>query len=95
MPRERARVAVSARFRRDLRKADPRIRDAASGALGHLVENRHHPGLNLEKIRDEVWSIRVTRNFRIFLRRTTDAVGELFIASRLENHDIYKRHKRR
>ncbi|HSL82197.1 MAG TPA: hypothetical protein VLF66_05440 [Thermoanaerobaculia bacterium] len=95
MPSEGARVALSARFKRDLRKAAPRIRDEAAEALGRLVENRHYPGLNLERIRDEVWSIRVTRNFRIFLRRTTDAEGELFIASRLETHDIYKRHKRR
>jgi mRNA-degrading endonuclease RelE of RelBE toxin-antitoxin system len=86
-----ARVALSARFKRDLRKADPRIRAEASEALGRLVENRHHPGLNLERIRDEVWSIRVTRNFRIFLRRTADDKGELFRASRLEKHDYYKR----
>lgn len=91
MPGERARVALSARFKRDVRKADPRIRDEASEALGRLVENRHHPGLNLEKIRDEIWSIRVTRNFRIFLRRMIDEDGEFFLASRLENHDIYKR----
>lgn len=91
MPGDGARVALSARFKRDLRKADPRIRAGASEALGRLVENRHHPGLNLERIRDEVWSIRVTRNFRIFLRRITDDEGELFLASRLENHDIYKR----
>lgn len=86
-----ARVALSARFKRNLRKADPRIRGAAGKALQRLVENRYHPGLNLERIRDEVWSIRVTRNFRIFLRRMSDDEGELFLASRLENHDIYKR----
>ena len=91
MAGEGARVALSARFKRDLRKADPRIKSAASKALQQLVENRYHPGLNLERIRDEVWSIRVTRNFRIFLRRTSDDEGELFLASRLENHDIYKR----
>jgi mRNA-degrading endonuclease RelE of RelBE toxin-antitoxin system len=88
---ESARVEVSPRFRRDLRKADRRIRGAAWEALGRLVENRHHPGLNLEKIWDDVWSIRVTRNFRILLQRTTVDQGELFLASRLENHDIYKR----
>lgn len=91
MPGERARVGLSARFKRDLRKADPRIRDAAGKALRRLVENRYHPGLNLERIRGEVWSIRVTRNFRIFLRRMSDEQGEFFLASRLETHDIYKR----
>lgn len=91
MPGEGARVGLSARFERDLRKADPRIRAAAEKALQRLVENRYHPGLNLERIRDEVWSIRVTRNFRIFLRRNSDDQGELFLASRLETHDIYKR----
>jgi mRNA-degrading endonuclease RelE of RelBE toxin-antitoxin system len=88
---EGARVALSARFKRDLRKVDPRIRGAAQKALLQLVRNRSHPGLNLERIEGEIWSIRVTRNFRIFLRRTSDDEGELFLASRLENHDIYKR----
>jgi mRNA-degrading endonuclease RelE of RelBE toxin-antitoxin system len=91
MRSEGARVALSARFKRKLRKVDPQIRAAALKALSRLGENRSHPGLNLERIRDEIWSIRVTRNFRIFLRRMIDEDGEFFLASRLENHDIYKR----
>lgn len=91
MAGEGARVALSARFERDLRKADPRIRESAKRALQRLLVDRTHPGLNLEKIRDEIWSIRVTRNFRIFLNRINDDHGELFLASRLETHDIYKR----
>jgi mRNA-degrading endonuclease RelE of RelBE toxin-antitoxin system len=85
-----ARVVPSARYKRDLRKVDDRIRKAASRALERLSEDRHHPGLNLERIRGEVWSIRVTRNFRIFLHRISDDQGELFLAARLQNHDIYK-----
>jgi mRNA-degrading endonuclease RelE of RelBE toxin-antitoxin system len=88
-----ARVQLSARFERDLRKVDRRIAEEAVEALQSLARDRTHPGLNLEKIQGETWSIRVTRNFRILLERQTDESGELFVAFRLDTHDIYKRRR--
>jgi mRNA-degrading endonuclease RelE of RelBE toxin-antitoxin system len=88
-----ARVRLAPRFEKALGKVDQRIARSAIEALHRLNKDRRHRGLNLEKIEGTTWSIRVTRNFRILLERHTDDLGEYFIATHLDTHDIYKRRR--
>ena len=88
-----ARVRSSPRFDKAIRKAEPRIAEAGIRAIKRLTEDRRHPGLNLERIEGELWSIRVTRNHRILLEREHDHEGEVFVATHLDTHDIYKQRR--
>lgn len=87
------RIKVHPRFEKDLDGYPHNVRDRASRALQRFMENPHRPGLNFEKMVnwENHYSIRVSRDYRIVLRRETDAHGELFVALRFGTHDVYRR----
>lgn len=84
-------MAVSSRFEKALKSTEASQKNRAKRALRKLAVNRMDRSLNLEKIRDDVWSIRVDRGWRILLREMSDEQGKFFLASGLANHDIYKK----
>lgn len=52
----------------------PDIKAAARGAFARFRENQAHPGLRLERLRNEsrAWSVRVTLNYRAVAFRKGD-----------------------
>ena len=66
------RLLRSGRSDRILKKLDPVIRREVQAALVRFLTDSGARGLNFEKLRgyDDLYSIRVNRNFRIILRRT-------------------------
>ncbi len=90
-----ARLRTSKRFDRACRRLDPIIRKQVTAALEKFVENPSRPGLNFEPIvgRPGCYSIRASRGYRILLLRDCDEDGEIFTASHVGPHDIYRRLK--
>jgi plasmid maintenance system killer protein len=57
------------------------------------MEAPDRPGLNFERLPgwDDTYSIRVTRSYRILLKREIDEAGEFFLAVDIGTHQIYRR----
>lgn len=83
------RLRRSPRFDKDLADLDPLVRRRALDALYKLLSNPGRRGLNLEKLTgvDDLYSVRVNRNYRIIMRRGFDSEGELFGLLRVRPHD--------
>ncbi|MBZ0254321.1 MAG: type II toxin-antitoxin system RelE/ParE family toxin [Candidatus Methylomirabilis sp.] len=83
-------LVYAASFRRDVKRLSPEVRRRMEKQLGLFQANPRHPSLNMEKLEGEagVWSIRVTRNFRItFLLQ-----GDTATLRRVATHDeAYRR----
>lgn len=86
------RLALDADFARDFRRLAPDMQKRTHKALEKFRTNPGLPGLNFEKLRGQasIYSIRVTRRFRVLLKRETDKEGELFVAFHVGSHDIYR-----
>ncbi len=86
------RVRITKRFTRSITRI-PSIKTRAAKALIQFRENPNHPGLNFERLsgREDAYSIRVTRKYRILLIRETDEDGELYAADDIGSHQIYRR----
>ena len=71
------RVAFSSGFERAFRKLVPERQAQVRGAIGLLLTNERHPSLHFEKLKGfgDVWTIRVNRRDRVFLRRAKDERG--------------------
>jgi plasmid maintenance system killer protein len=84
-------VLRSRRLDRLLRKLDPSLRNEAIATLRLFAQHSANRGLNFEKLRgtDDLYSIRIDRNFRIILRRTK--VADTFEVRDIGPHDIYRR----
>ena len=88
------RLVVHDQYVRDARRYTAQMRQRAAEALERFQVNPYHPGLNFEKLRgwDDLYSIRISRGFRILLRRVAVAGGgEYYAAFRMGPHDIYDR----
>ena len=57
------------------------------------MDNPDRPGLNFEKLAgwDNTYSIRVSKAYRILLRREADDAGEFFAAADIGTHQVYRR----
>jgi plasmid maintenance system killer protein len=78
------------RLDRLLRKLDPSLRRDAIETLNRFANDSAHPGLNFEKLQGQrdFYSIRINRNFRIILERTTEK--DTFEVWRIGPHDVYR-----
>jgi mRNA-degrading endonuclease RelE of RelBE toxin-antitoxin system len=75
---------------KQLSKLDFKIRKQFLKNVQLLLNNKHHPSLNFEKINHPFYSIRINRNFRaVFYFKTEN----LIYFSYISNHDIYKKIK--
>ncbi|MBZ0252161.1 MAG: type II toxin-antitoxin system RelE/ParE family toxin [Candidatus Methylomirabilis sp.] len=77
-------------FKKALEDLSPILQKRTRKALKQLAENPRHPSLRLEKLqgKDNVWSIRVTRGYRIVL----SIEGETAYLRNVDAHDAaYRR----
>jgi mRNA-degrading endonuclease RelE of RelBE toxin-antitoxin system len=87
------RIRIADSYRKAERRIPHRIRLQAGKALSTFMEAPDRPGLNFERLPgwDNAYSIRVTRSYRILLKREADEAGELFAAVDIGTHRIYRR----
>jgi mRNA-degrading endonuclease RelE of RelBE toxin-antitoxin system len=87
------RIRIANSYRKAERRIPQRIRLQAGKALSTLMEAPDRPGLNFERLPgwDDTYSIRVTRGYRILLKREADEVGEFFTAVDIGTHQVYRR----
>lgn len=83
-----ARIVIGPRVAKALRSRDEIYVVAVEQALERFVENERHPGLHFEKLSGtpDVFTIRINRGDRIFLRRRTDAVGTIYDVMDIGSH---------
>jgi len=87
------RIRIADSYRKAERRIPQRIRLQAGKALTTFMEAPDRPGLNFERLPgwDDTYSIRVTRSYRILLKREADDAGEFFLAVDIGTHQIYRR----
>jgi mRNA-degrading endonuclease RelE of RelBE toxin-antitoxin system len=87
------RLAFSPGFERAFRRLGPERQAQARAAIETLLTDERHPSLHFEKLKGivDVWTVRVNRRDRIFLRRSTDHRGVYYLAFHVGAHDYYGR----
>jgi len=88
-----ARILVGPRVEKALRGRDEAYVQAVAQALERFVENERHPSLHFEKLSGsrDVFTIRINRGDRIFLRRRADPAGAIYDVMDIGSHDLYRR----
>lgn len=82
--------STTKKFDKQLRRLDEKIQNIFTEKLEYFLENPKYSSLNTEKLQSNLYSFRVTKNFRvIFKYQETKEVLLIFIAK----HDIYKKIK--
>jgi plasmid maintenance system killer protein len=84
------RIRITDRYRKAARRVPTRIRERAAEALERFMIEPGQPGLHFERLAgwDSMYSIRVTRGYRILLMREADGV---FAAVDIGSHEVYRR----
>lgn len=87
------RLRIAESYRKAERRLPQRIRLQAAKTLANFMDNPDRPGLNFEKLAgwDNTYSIRVSKAYRIMLRREADEAGEFFAAVDIGTHHVYRR----
>ncbi len=87
------RIAFSSGFERGFRKLAPGRQAQVRKAIEILLTDERHPSLHFEKLKGyaDVWTFRVNRRDRVFLRRAMDERGPYYIAVHVGPHDYYRR----
>ena len=87
------RYLVSDRYLHALGRLEGTVQQRVFEALEKFEREPGLPGLNLEKLKghENLWSIRVTRGFRILLSKTNAAEGPQWILADVGPHDVYRR----
>jgi mRNA-degrading endonuclease RelE of RelBE toxin-antitoxin system len=91
-----ARVRVDPSYHAALKNLSSDLRKRADRALEKFLENPQRKGLRFERLVGwpDYFSIRVSRSYRILLRREHDDDGELFAAVDVGSHDdVYRRRR--
>lgn len=89
-----ARILIGPRFEKTLRGRDEAYVAALEQTLERFVENERHPSLHFEKLigSRDVFTIRINRGDRIFLRRRADTTGAIYDVMDVGSHDLYRRY---
>jgi len=76
-------------FKRDFARLPPELQSHAEKQIRLLLEDRTYPSLRLKKLkgRKDLWEVRVTKGFRIFLTFEEN----LAVLYRVGAHDLQKR----
>lgn len=80
-------VIASDTFLHDVRRLNKQQKSRLTIALRKLLKDASAPGLNLEKIDDALYSIRVDLAVRV----TMTIAGDIATLRRYGNHSVYKR----
>jgi hypothetical protein len=77
---------VNARFRRDFAALPQRIQKQARAAYRRFKSNPQSPGLEFKKLPpfDDIWSVRVTDDYRAVGQRQGDTIIWFFIGTHAE-----------
>jgi mRNA-degrading endonuclease RelE of RelBE toxin-antitoxin system len=77
---------INARFRREFDRLPARIQEQARRAYRLFQANPDHPGLEFKKLppHDELWSVRVSEQYRAVGRRDRDVIVWFFIGTHAE-----------
>ena len=88
-----ARLRVDPGYERARKKLSPELQARADRTLEKFLEDPKRPGLNLKSLSGApgYFSIRVSRGYRILLRREEGRTGEVFAAVDVGPHDVYRR----
>ena len=75
-------------FDEDYNALPESIKDRADKQFVLLLENPHHPSLQIKKIKGHpnIWEGRVTKSYRF----TFQISGEIYLLRRIGTHDILK-----
>jgi len=81
-------IQTSRPFDQDYRSLPEVLKDRAEKQLGLLLENPHHPSLQIKKIKGHlnIWEGRVTKSYRF----TFQMSGDTYLLRRIGTHDILK-----
>jgi mRNA-degrading endonuclease RelE of RelBE toxin-antitoxin system len=81
-------IQISRPFDEDYHSLPEVIKERAEKQFALLLENPHHPSLQLKKIKGHpnIWEGRVTKSYRF----TFQISGEIYLLRRIGTHDILK-----
>ncbi len=76
-------------FVKDYQRLPSNIQTRVDKQLAYLLENFHHPSLNLKKMKDprNIWEGRISRSYRF----TFQIEDDLYILRRADTHDILEK----
>jgi mRNA-degrading endonuclease RelE of RelBE toxin-antitoxin system len=82
------RLRPTAQFTKDYERLPQRLQDRVDKALGLLLENPHHPPLQIKKItgREHRWEGRVTLQYRFVF----SIEGDAHLLLRVGTHDLLR-----
>jgi len=81
-------IYTTRRFEKDYSSLPPSVQNKVDKKLKIFVDDISHPSLRIKKMEgtQEIWEMRVSRNYRITFQFTNDGV----ILRRVGTHDILK-----
>ena len=84
---------VSSDFRRDLARSPERVRRQARDAYRLFASNPNHPSLKFKKLppHDDLWSVRITNEYRAVGRWRGDVILWFFIGSHADYDNLLAR----
>lgn len=82
------RLRPTEQFTKDYERLPQRLQDRVDKALGLLLENPHHPSLQIKKItgREHRWEGRVTLQYRFVF----SIEGDAYLLLRVGTHDLLR-----
>jgi mRNA-degrading endonuclease RelE of RelBE toxin-antitoxin system len=84
------RIRITDRYRKAARRIPAYVREKAIQTLEEFIVDPGRPGLRFERLAgwDSMFSIRVTRGYRILLMQEADGV---FAVVDIGSHEVYRR----
>ena len=81
-------LRITERFTQDYERLPQHLQDRVDKALGLLLENPHHPSLQVKKIKgcENRWEGRVTLQYRFVF----SIEGDAYLLLRVGTHDLLK-----
>jgi mRNA-degrading endonuclease RelE of RelBE toxin-antitoxin system len=82
-------ISFTVPFKKDYRNLPQSIQDQVDKQIQRLLDNPHHPSLNLKKMEGHrtIWEARVTIGYRM----TFQIIEDTYALRRVGTHDILKR----
>ena len=83
--------STTRKFDKQMNKIDEKIQDVFCKKLEYFLENPKHPSLHTEKLKYDLHSFRINKNFRVIFKYVAENQVELLF---LAGHDVYDDLKR-
>ena len=84
---------ITADFRRDFAELPPAIKKQAKAAFRTFLTDPSHPSLRFKKLppHADIWSVRITADYRAIGRRRGDAIVWFFIGTHADYDKVLDR----